>query len=1131
MADRARTEDLLAQDSAARERALDPQRSLLVQAPAGSGKTELLIQRFLALLPTVEHPEEIVAMTFTRKAAGEMRERIVRALATAHDEGEAASPHERRTRELARAALDADRRHGWELVLHPARLAVETIDAFAASLARQAPLATGLGPSPRYEELAGPRYLAAARAALEAAPGDDPAWRRLLAHVDNDAARAISLLADLLGKREQWIGELHASDRSEFRTWLERTVAAEIDGELAALAALFPSSLLADLAGHERYAAANLAQDPEKAERAAGLAVCADAGGIPAARVSMQRSWRALAEWLLVANGGNLRKQMITSDGFPPKGSGAGSIDRGVRNTSMRELLQVLAGVDGLADALDVARALPPPNYDDDSWTVIDALLDILPRVAAELIVVFRAAGAIDFTQATLAALEALGEPEMPSDLLLRLDHRIRHMLVDEFQDTSYAQEDLIRRLTAGWTPDDGRTLFAVGDPMQSIYRFRGAEVRLFVSAQETRLIGDVPVENLVLHRNFRSEPGLVGWTNGVFPDVLGAHSDPWRGVVGFVPAVPTREATPGRAVTFDVVADREAEAQVVRGHIEEALAAGAGEVAVLVRARTHVHALLPVLRAAGIRYAEVEQDALGERQAVQDIAALTHALVQPADRLASLAVLRAPWCGLMLPDLFAVFAAAEMRPDRTIAGLMRSPESIAGLSPDGQSRLARVAEVLAAAERSRGRASVADRVRGAWLALGGGATIDEPIDLSAVERFLALVGEHEEAGDIPDWPALTSSLAKLYAEPDALADAPVRIMTLHRAKGLEFDTVILPGLSRTPNRGETEILRWRRRPHGLLLAPMKARGAETDPMYAYLERLAADEDRAELGRLLYVGCTRAKRRLHLTAVLTRGVEADGRPGWRKPSGGSALAEFWPALEGIVAPPPDAGDEVAMAKPRRLLRRLPADWRAPEPPSGVPAKASTTAPRDALPFDWARETAKHVGTIAHRLFAQIARDGIGAWDAARVRSLAPRLRTELAAAGVDEAELAGAVTQAIEAVRRLLADPRGRWCFDPGHAEAMSEWALAGRDGDAIAHVTIDRTFVAGGQRWIVDFKTGTHEGADPEAFLDRERDRYRDQLERYAKFVRALDARPIRLGLYHPLVGGWREWAYDGGA
>src|SRR5437667_4987848 len=149
-------EALLAADGAARERALDPGRSCLVQAPAGSGKTELLIQRFLALLARVERPEEIVAMTFTRKAAGEMRERIVEALKAALAGTAVDSSHARRTRELALAALDADRRHGWHLVAHPARLAVVTIDAFAAGLARQAPLATGMGGSPRFEEDAVP---------------------------------------------------------------------------------------------------------------------------------------------------------------------------------------------------------------------------------------------------------------------------------------------------------------------------------------------------------------------------------------------------------------------------------------------------------------------------------------------------------------------------------------------------------------------------------------------------------------------------------------------------------------------------------------------------------------------------------------------------------------------------------------------------------------------------------------------------------------------------------------------------------------------------------------------------------------------------------------------------------------
>jgi ATP-dependent exoDNAse (exonuclease V) beta subunit len=195
----------------------------------------------------------------------------------------------------------------------------------------------------------------------------------------------------------------------------------------------------------------------------------------------------------------------------------------------------------------------------------------------------------------------------------------------------------------------------------------------------------------------------------------------------------------------------------------------------------------------------------------------------------------------------------------------------------------------------------------------------------------------------------------------------------------------------------------------------------------------------------------------------------------------------------------------------------------------VPTRAWLTPSRDRLPFDWAREAARHVGTVAHRVFAQLAKEGPAAWNEQRVTALAPRLRAELAAAGVDEAELASSVAAVVDSVGAFLADPRGQWLVDPKHEDAMSEWALGGWNGKTVIHIAVDRTFVVDGVRWIVDFKTGSHQGADPEAFLDREQDRYREQLEQYAHFVRALDSRPIRLGLYHPLLRGWREWAYDG--
>jgi ATP-dependent exoDNAse (exonuclease V) beta subunit len=313
-----------------------------------------------------------------------------------------------------------------------------------------------------------------------------------------------------------------------------------------------------------------------------------------------------------------------------------------------------------------------------------------------------------------------------------------------------------------------------------------------------------------------------------------------------------------------------------------------------------------------------------------------------------------------------------------------------------------------------------------------------------------------------------------------------------------------------------------------LLLAPTKEKGGPDDPVYSYLGILGADEQNAELGRLLYVGCTRAKRKLHLTAVLEPRTQS-GALEWAPPPAGSALARCWRALGTSINASAGPTTSAQVAVPARPLRRLPVGWKPPESPLGVPITARPRALIEAIPFDWAREAARHAGTLTHRLFGEIARDGLAAWNSARTARLSARIRGELSAQGVDPDELDGAAAIVLAAVEALLSDARGRWLFDAGHEDARSEWALAGVEADAISHIVIDRSFVDEGTRWIVDFKTGAHEGADVDAFIEREVLRYAAQLERYARFVRALDSRPIRLGLYFPLQRAWREWRYTG--
>jgi len=1116
-------------DADARERALDVTRSFLVQAPAGSGKTELLIQRFLALLARVDRPERIVAMTFTRKAAGEMRERIVRALADADEGTVVSSPHEARTRVLAEAALERDAHCGWQLRSHSARLAVQTIDAFCAGIARQAPLATRLGAAPRFVDDARALYEAAVRSGLADADPRDPAWSKLLRHLDNDAGRAIGVLSALLARRAPLLRELAAGEGERFRVGLEAVLADEIRGELATIARAFPPPLAAALAPLERHAA----RYAEGATRAAALAgrllECAAEGGVPPATLEAREQWRSLATWLLVASGAEFRRKVDRNDGFPPGAAGRDGALRAEQGVAMTHVLAELAAVPGLAAQLALARGLPPPHYGDDAWGLVGALQAVLPRLAGELTLAFRDHGTLDFVRGTIAAMDALGDPEAPTDLLLKLDARIEHLLVDEFQDTSFIQLELLRRLTAGWAEGDGRTLFAVGDPMQSIYRFREAEVRIFVDAQDAGRIAGVAVENLRLARNFRAHEGLVDWVNDAFPRVLGSRNDPWRGAVAFAPAMAVKPPPPGSAVTFDLVPDAIVEAEVVAERVRAALAAGPGTIAILVRARAHLDCILPALRAADIGYAAVELDALAERQAIQDLASLSHALAQPADRLAWLAVLRAPWCGLALGDLFAVAAAATAHPSGTIAALVEKPAAVAGMTGDGAIRLAACARILHPALAARGRASLAARVRGAWLALGGPALLDEGIDVEAAERFLGLLAASEVAGDVPDWTAFMAALDTLYATPADEAASRVQVMTLHRAKGLEFDTVVMPGLARRTAGRDPEILQLRIREHGVIVAPSRTRGGEPDPVYAYLALLAADEDRAELARLLYVGCTRAKTRLHLTAALSIGEDGEGRRVWASPPRGSALARMGDALATLVRPPPAALEpSIPPSRSGPPLVRAAPGWTAPEPGRGIPVTAAPTDASEELPFDWARETARQIGVVAHRWLAVLARDGLAAWDDARITAAEARIRADLASEGiVDGAELDRAAAEVATALANVLADPRGRWLFAAEHEDARSEWALAGVDEGTVAHLAVDRTFVSGGVRWIVDFKTGQHEGSSPEVFLDLERERYRGQLERYARFVAALDPRPIRLALYHPLLRGWREWPH----
>jgi len=192
----------------------------------------------------------------------------------------------------------------------------------------------------------------------------------------------------------------------------------------------------------------------------------------------------------------------------------------------------------------------------------------------------------------------------------------------------------------------------------------------------------------------------------------------------------------------------------------------------------------------------------------------------------------------------------------------------------------------------------------------------------------------------------------------------------------------------------------------------------------------------------------------------------------------------------------------------------------------APRDAEQDAPEALIVYDWAQDTARAVGIVVHALLERLGSDELSGWDRARIDNLAPMLRVALAEEGVPPPELDAALTRVQGALGNCVQSTRGRWLFDPAHADARSECALTAVEDGRVARIVVDRTFVdTDGVRWIVDFKTGEHRGTDVERFLDREVERYRGQLERYARIWSNLEARPVRVGLYFPLLDAWRDW------
>nr|MCU0599869.1 PD-(D/E)XK nuclease family protein [Desulfobacterales bacterium] len=523
----------------------------------------------------------------------------------------------------------------------------------------------------------------------------------------------------------------------------------------------------------------------------------------------------------------------------------------------------------------------------------------------------------------------------------------------------------------------------------------------------------------------------------------------------------------------------------------------------------------------------------------IMDLISLARAISHPADRIAWLALLRAPWCGLALHDLFILTCDGSRQ---TVLDLMEDEQRIAAMSEDGRKRLLKVREILLDSISNRRKKTCRRQVEGAWLRLGGPACAHSDAELEDVSVFFDLLDQQVGSGALTDIPALESAASKLFALPDTRTGDCLQVMTIHKAKGLEFDSVILPGLDKTPPPEDPQLLLWLEKYSGrqseLLLAPIAETGGDVDKIYNYIRLLDKKKRDFEDARVLYVAATRARKRLYLLG----GVRTDKNNAIRPPESKSLLARLWPAVKDAFCGPFGNGeeqkdaDENDIPSPRinvPFIRRFISDAKIPPPPedrirlSGAgwfPGEKKT----DEMPlFDWAGEGVRRTGTIIHDWLKMICESGIENWTAERINSQAQAIRMDLSRAGISPDRIADSAGGVISALAKTITHDRGIWILSR-HSQDACEYALTGRLNGEIVNAVLDRTFIdENGTTWIIDYKSGDHRGGSLDDFLDQEQNRYRAQMELYGRLVAARKQTPIMIGLYFPRLQGWREWAF----
>ncbi|MDE2743770.1 MAG: UvrD-helicase domain-containing protein [Gemmatimonadota bacterium] len=871
--------------------ALDSQRNIAVTASAGAGKTATLVERYIELLR--QHPEigvrQVLAITFTQKAAAEMRERIARRLADALDQ-ELPEPERQRLRQI-REDLPAAR--------------ISTIHAFCAALLREYPIEADVDPAFAVLEGVDAAQLRhqAARQTLESlarerdSDPDKEALRRTLAEWPRRYLEQV--LEYLLEKKHlarSWCH--HYAEQSPdqiLNDWRGMQQAASAPACRALLNDTHFTAMLADLA-----ALSPLTDESDSAvERLNPL------------RDSMRRLSQTPPPDEAIEILPRLAEGLLTN-GKPLSGSRLGKKSNWEEATltRVRELVPALGRC--LAPHADLL-SLELSAADERAAAVLPALSRVFFKVDARYENSKGNGSMLDMDDLLEKTHQLLAGD---ADIRHRLAQHYRFALIDEFQDTDPLQWKIIYSLASPDGQMAGDKLFIVGDPKQSIYSFRAADVTVFARVRDAiaeanaahkresqpfcdngEILDASPTQRLgtlVMGENFRTLAQPVAFVNALFPQFMQEIPDePFQ--VGYDPLVGCRPADASEGsvellllppdVNRDATDTARCEAQLVARRLSHLLEGNdlqvadqdglrppvPGDIALLLRRRRNLSAYEDALRACGIPFQVAGGRGFYQRQEIYDLANILRVLCNSGDGIALMGALRSPYFGLSDNALYALTAPDGSRLAKNLA------------DADQRQRLAPADQEVAtdAVARLQHWRELRDRVplvellhtiledTGAWAFLCYGERGDQAV--ANVYKLLDLAREFR--GPLADFVVRLDLLtAEEEQEGEAVLDADaLHILTVHAAKGLEFPIVVVPDLAARFNfQNSAPALIDAEKGLGLrVLDPEQDYKRTSSFIRTLINRNASRRQRAEEKRLLYVACTRARDHLLLGGTLT----------------------------------------------------------------------------------------------------------------------------------------------------------------------------------------------------------------------------------------------------------------------